>query len=326
MLETISFMVIEYILFVIGIYLLVKSADAIVDGSSTLAKNLGVSTLIIGLTVVAFGTSLPELVVNIIAVLNGSSEIVFGNIIGSNMANILLVLGVSAIVGKVSIKIPTVWKQIPFALFAAFILFVLSGRIFLEGDVSYLNKTDGLILLSFFGVFLYYIFQKMREDKSRLEIEDHFEHSNKEIVLKLFFGLIGIYFGGRWVVDGAIFIASQLGVGEFLISATIIALGTSLPELAVGINAVRKGKTDLAVGNVIGSNIFNILLVMGIVPLINSVAIPSFVLFDIALMFFATLLLFIFMFIGPKRELWKKEGIVFVLLYVFYIIYLIGRI
>jgi cation:H+ antiporter len=164
----------------------------------------------------------------------------------------------------------------------------------------------------------------MREDKSNFKIDEILHESNKEISLKLFLGLLGIYFAGQWVVDGAIFIASQLGVGEFLISATVIALGTSLPELAVCISAVLKKETDLAVGNIIGSNIFNILLVMGIMPLVRPVIVPSFVLFDIALMFFATLLLFIFMFTGSKKELKRNEGIIFIVLYILYIWYLIG--
>ena len=314
----------EYFLFVLGIYLLIKSSDAIVDGASALAKKFGISAMVIGLTVIAFGTSLPELMVNLFASLEGSSEIVFGNILGSNMANILLVLGVSAILGKIVLHVPTVWNQLPFALFAAFILFVLSKSALETGDPSFLYFNDGLILLSFFAVFLYYIFQKMRDDKSNFEIDEILYDSNKRIVLKLFFGLLGIYFAGQWVVDGAVFIASQLGVGEFLISATIIALGTSLPELAVCVSAVLKKETDLAVGNIIGSNIFNILLVMGIMPLVRPVFVPSFVLFDIALMFFATLLLFIFMFTGSKKELKRNEGIIFIVLYILYIWYLIG--
>ncbi len=313
----------EYFLFVFGIYLLIKSSDAIVEGASALAKKFGISAMVIGLTVVAFGTSLPELMVNLFASLDGSSEIVFGNIIGSNMANILLVLGISAIIGKIVLHVPTVWNQLPFALFATFILFILSRTSLSSGGPAYLNFNDGVILLSFFVLFIYYIFQRMKEDKSSFEIDEILHKSNKEISLKLFFGLLGIYFAGQWVVNGAIFIASQLGVGEFLISATIIALGTSLPELAVCISAVLKKETDLAVGNIIGSNIFNILLVMGIIPLISPVIVPSFVLFDIALMFFATLLLFVFMFTGSKKELKRNEGIIFIVLYILYIFYLI---
>ena len=316
-------MVWEYFLFVLGIYLLIKSSDVIVEGASALAKKFGISAIVIGLTVVAFGTSLPELIVNLFASLEGSSEIVFGNILGSNMANILLVLGISAIIGKIVLHVPTVWNQLPFALFATFILFILSRASLSSGSPAYLHFNDGIILLSFFGLFIYYIFQRMKEDKSSFKIDEILHESNKEISLKLFFGLLGIYFAGQWVVNGAIFIASQLGVGEFLISATIIALGTSLPELAVCVSAVRKKETDLAVGNIIGSNVFNILLVMGIIPLVRPVLVPSFVLFDIALMFFATLLLFVFMFTGAKKELKRNEGFIFIALYILYIFYLI---
>jgi cation:H+ antiporter len=318
-------MVIEYVLFALGIFLLIKCSGWIVEGASSLAKKLGVSTLIIGLTVVAFGTSLPELIVNILAALQNSPGIIFGNILGSNIANILLVLGFTAIIGHIKLKNSTIWKEIPFALFAVFVLFLLSSRALFNLGKPTLIWTDSLILLSMFAIFLYYIFQVSKKKQGKLELVRKTTKSSWIISIKLVVGLIGIYFGGRLVVDGAVFIAGQFGLSQFLISSTIIALGTSLPELVVCIIATVRNKIDLAIGNVIGSNIFNILWVLGIIPLIRPIRVPSFVILDIAIVFFATLLLFIFMFIGKKHGLRRKSGFLFVSLYILYILFLIIR-
>ena len=314
-----------YIFFVIGLYLLVKSADLIVDSSSSMAKKLGVSSLLIGLTVVAFGTSLPELVVNIFAAVEGVAEVSFGNIIGSNIANILLVLGVTATIGTIRVKSETIWKQIPFALLAVFVLFLLTSRASSIGG-GFLYWNDGFILLAIFVFFLYYVFQTSKKDKRKnIGVRKEGVDSNWKIGIKLLLGIVGIYFGGKWVVDGAVFVATQFGLSEYLISATIIAIGTSLPELVVCIVAAVRKNLDLAVGNIVGSNIFNILWVFGIIPFIAPLRVPSFVGFDIGVMFLATLLLFIFMFFGKKHKLSRKDGAVFVLFYLLYIGYLIAR-
>jgi len=317
--------ILVYLLFILGLYLLMKSADWIVDSSSALAKKLGVSALIIGLTVVAFGTSLPELVVNVLAAFRGASEVSFGNIIGSNIANILLILGITALISNVKVKSSTIWKEIPFALLASFVLFLLTSKIFFESKSQFLTHIDGLILLSLFAMFLYYVYQMSRKEKKNIRSIEKVEESNWKIGIMLILGLVGIYFGGRWVVEGAVFIAGQLGLSEYLISATIIAIGTSLPELVVCVVAALKKNMDIAVGNIVGSNIFNILWVFGIIPLINPIKIPEFIGFEIAIMFFATLLLFVFMFMWSKHKLQKVEGIIFVSLYVLYVIYLIIR-
>ena len=319
-------MVIEVLLFFLGLYLLVKCSHLIVEGSSSLAQKLGVSSLVIGLTVVAFGTSLPELVVNIFAAINNNPDLIFGNIIGSNIANILMVLGISAIVGAITLKYTTIWKEIPFALLASFILFVLISKIFIGNfEGPYLTRINALILLGLFAMFLYYILETIKNEKSKVPLLEKEQESNYKTWLKIIAGVVGIFFAGKFVVEGVVFLSSVLGVGEFLISATAIALGTSLPELAVCINAILKKKVDLAVGNIIGSNIFNILWVLGIVALIRPIKIPNFNLFDISVMFFATLLLFIFMFVLKKHELNRKTGIVFLILYVAYIAYILFR-
>ena len=316
--------VMVYLLFVLGLYLLVKSADLIVDSSSSMAKKLGVSSLVIGLTVVAFGTSLPELVVNVIAAFKGAAEVSFGNIVGSNIANILLVLGVTALITNIKVKSSTVWGQIPFALLAAFVFFVLTSKVFLGGG-EFFTRSDGLIFLALFAMFLYYTFNMARKDRTKLEDTGDAHDSNWKIGGMFAIGLVGIYFGGRWVVEGAVFVAGQFGLSEYLISATIVALGTSLPELVVSVRAAIKGNIDLAVGNVVGSNIFNLLWVFGVIPFIGAIEIPAFIGFEIGIMFLATLLLFVFMFMWSKNELRKKEGVIFLLLYVLYIAYLIVR-
>jgi len=316
--------ILTYVLFAVGIYLLIKSADWIVESSSSIAKKFGVSNLMIGLTVVAFGTSLPELVVNVIAAFRGAAEVSFGNIIGSNISNILLILGVTALITNIKVKSSTVWKEIPFALLSAFVFFALSTKIFFgEGDLFTWN--DGLILLALFAIFIHYVFDMAKKDRSQFSKIEIIKDSNWKIIIMLILGLVGIYLGGKLTVDGAVFIAQQLGLSEYLISATIIAVGTSLPELVVSVNAARKKNVDLAVGNVVGSNIFNILWIFGIIPFISPLKIPGFIAFEIGLMFLITLLLFIFMFVWDKNELSKKEGIVFLIIYVLYITYLIIR-
>ena len=313
-----------YLLFVIGLYVLVRSADWIVDSSSSMAKKLGVSSLMIGLTVVAFGTSLPELVVNVLAAFKGAAEVSFGNIIGSNIANILLVLGVTALVANVKVKSDTVWKQIPFALLAAFVFFALTTKIFF-GEGGFFTWNDGLILLALFVMFMYYMFNMAKKDRKNIGLVGKVHDSNWKIGFMFVIGLIGIYLGGKWTVDGAVFIAGQFGLSEYLISATIVALGTSLPELVVSVTAALRKNIDLAVGNIVGSNIFNILWVFGIIPFIAPLKVPGFIAFEIGVMFLVTLLLFVFMFVWSKHELRKKEGIIFLLLYVLYIVYLIIR-
>jgi len=317
--------VMVYLLFVVGFYLLVKSADFIVDSSSSMAKKLGVSSLMIGLTVVAFGTSLPELVVNVIAAFKGAAEVSFGNIVGSNIANILLILGVTAMISNVKVKSSTVWKEIPFALLAAFVFFILTSKVFLGGG-DYFVRNDGFIFLALFAMFLYYTFDMAKKDRAKVGLPEEIEESNWKIFGMFVLGVVGIYFGGRWTVDGAVFVAGQFGLSEYLISATIVALGTSLPELVVSVRAALKKNIDLAVGNVVGSNIFNLLWVFGVIPFIGAVKIPAFIGFEIGIMFFATLLLFVFMFMWSKYELRKKEGFIFLLLYVLYIAYLIVRV
>lgn len=320
---------IEYILFIVGIFLLIKSADYLIEGSSSLAKKLGVSTLVIGLTIVAFGTSLPELIVNILAAIKGSGDIAFGNILGSSMTNTLLVLGIMALITSLKVKDSTTWKQIPFSFLAVLVLFIFSiGSLVNKSGGEFLSRTDGLILLLFFSIFLYYVFELAKKDKNLAKETNEQEikrYSNVTIFLMIVGSLIGLFLGGKWTVDGAIVIARTFGLSEFLISATIIAIGTSLPELITSIVAAFKKNVDLAIGNVIGSNIFNILWVLGLTSIISPLRFPEFIRIDLIILLFATFLLFLFMFTSKKHELDRWEGIVLLLLYVSYIIFIIIR-
>jgi len=320
---------IEYILFVIGIALLIKSADYLVEGSSTLAKKLGVSSIVIGLTIVAFGTSLPELIVNVLASLKGSGDIAFGNIIGSSMANTLLILGVVALITSLKIKKGTTWKEIPFSFLAVLVLLVFSMASLLNKSGSdFLSRTDGIILMLFFSIFLYYVFELTKKDmkakKSSNEIEIK-KHSNFVISLMIFGGVVGLFLGGKWTVEGAVIIARTFGLSEFLISSTIIAVGTSLPELITSVVAVLKKNVDLGVGNIIGSNIFNIFWVLGLTAVISPLRFSEFIRIDLIILLFATFLLFLFMFIGKKHTLEKWQGVTFLLTYISYITYIIIR-
>ena len=313
-----------YILFAIGFVFLIKGADFLVDGAASIARRLNVSDLVIGLTVVAFGTSTPELFVNIIASSKGNTDIAIGNVLGSNIANVFLILGISSVIYPLAVTKGTVWKEIPFSLLAAVVLlFMANDQILDRVATSVLTRIDGLIFLCFFIIFIYYTFSIA----ARVEgIETHVPakaHGWLQSLLSVIAGLAGLIIGGKWIVDGAIVLATQLGMSESLIGLTIVAVGTSLPELATSAVAAYKKNVEIAVGNVVGSNIFNIFFVLGISAFIKPLPFQTKNNIDIAAVIFSSLLLFFFMFSGKKRSLDRWEGIVFVLLYAGYITLLI---
>ncbi len=319
---------IEYVLFLLGIFFLIKGADYLVEGASLLAKELKVSTLVIGLTIVAFGTSTPELFVNIASAIKGSTDIAFGNILGSNIANILLVLGVVALFSPVKVPKSIAFREIPFSFLAILVLFIVSNYFLIDKiNFNALTRVSGIVLLSFLVVFLYYVYISAKKNRKNFDLEDiGAEKQPKHVILfMILIGLFGLYFGGEWVVGGAITISNALGLSQFLVSATIVALGTSLPELVTGITAAKRRDTELAVGNSVGSNIFNIFWILGITALIAPIYVPAFVNFDMIFLMAITFLLFIFVFIGKKNQLDKWQGIIFIILYIFYIVHLIGR-
>ncbi len=327
---------IEYILFVVGFVFLVKGASFLVDGSSSIAKKLGIAPIVIGLTLVAFGTSFPELAVNIFSV-STSDEIPIGNIVGSNITNILLILGLAALVYPISIPKNTIWKEIPFSLIAAIILVIIANDFILSGLPPILSRGDGLLLLVFFLIFLYYISILVRTRhldnvtkfiRGSVSLEKQVQiktYPNYSSFLMILIGLIGLVIGGKWVVDGAIFIANQFSVSQALISLLIVAIGTSLPELATSIVAMRKRRSEIAIGNIIGSNIFNIFFILGISSTIRPINFPQILNFDIVMVVASTLLLFGFMFIGKKNTLNRWQGLAFLLFYVAYILFIFYR-
>ena len=237
-----------YILLILGFVLLIKGADLLVDGSSSIAKRIGVSDIVIGLTIVSFGTSAPELLVNIVASFRGASDIGIGNILGSNIANIFLILGIAALIRPLRVKRNTTWKEIPLNLLAAVVLFVMANDMLIDGaSESILTRIDGMILMLFFIIFIYYTIGLLKTEKNNNH--DYKKRSMSIALLMAFVGVVCLAIGGQWVVDGAIVIASKFGLSEALIGLTVVAIGTSLPELATSAFASYKGNTDIAVGN-----------------------------------------------------------------------------
>ncbi|MFH1401990.1 MAG: calcium/sodium antiporter [Parcubacteria group bacterium] len=317
-------MIISFILFIVGLGLLIKGAGYLVDGASSLAKKIGVSTLVIGLTVVAFGTSMPELIVNIFASVKGAADIAVGDIIGSNIFNILFILGVTAVFFPLIVKKDTVRKEIPLALLAVILVAIMANDKIIDGGTfSALTRIDGWVLISFFAIFLYYVFGISKVGAgSNADVKIY---SMSVSFLMIVGGSVGLIVGGKLIIDAAVVIARILGVSEALIGLTIVAAGTSLPELATSAVAAYKKNPDIAVGNIVGSNIFNVFFILGISALIRPLPLSPVLNSDFLVAIFATFLLFIFMFIGKRRILKRWQGAVFVFIYVIYIAHLVIR-
>lgn len=306
---------------ILGLLLLIKGADWLVDGASALAKKFNVSDLAIGLTVVAFGTSAPELVVNVMGSIEGHHEIVFANIIGSNNFNLLVILGISGLITPLVVQSSTVWKEIPLSLFAAILLFILAND-FWSPDSFTVSRMDGVIFLLLFGGFLFYVYKQLSSDSAEIETPKK-SYSQLKIWSFIILGLAGLVLGGRLVVNNAIEIATLLGISEKIIGLTIIAAGTSLPELATSIVAAMRKNVDIAVGNIVGSNIFNIFLILGVSSLVNPIHYnPSFN-SEVYLLCGGTLLLFIGMFTGQKKKLDRWEAALLLILFLVYTGYLV---
>ncbi len=314
----------SYFLFFIGFFLLIKGADCLVSGSSSIAERIGISQLVIGLTIVSFGTSAPELIVNIMASLQGAGDVGIGNVLGSNIANILLIIGVAAIIYPLRIKKSTTWKEIPLNFLSALVLLALANDVLIDGfHVSILSRIDGIILMLFFFVFIYYTIGLAKAERNRVEKTEHIGIFKS--LLMVFFGIIALSFGGQWVVNGAIKIAHQFGLSEALIGFTIVAIGTSLPELATSAVAAYKKNADIAIGNVVGSNLFNIFWVLGISAIIKPLPFRLELDTDILVFLGATIMLFLFAFTGKKQHVSRANGIVFIVCYLLYLSFLIYR-
>lgn len=315
---------ITYILFVIGFVVLIKGADLLVDGAASIAKKLKISSIVIGLTIVAFGTSAPELIVNIFASASGNTEIAIGNILGSNIANILLILGISSIIYPLVTKENTVWKEIPLCLLGAIILGVMANDMLIDKTLfSGLTRIDGIVLIAFFIIFLYYTFgiSKISADTEETEIKE-FGYLKSSVFILL--GLVGLSLGGKWIVDGAVKIAELFDISQSLIGLTVVAIGTSLPELATSAIAAYKKQTDIAIGNVVGSNIFNIFWILGLSSIIRPLPFQVDSNWDIVMTVLSSLLLFAIMFIGKKHTVEKWQGVIMILMYVGYMVFLVS--
>jgi len=303
----------------LGIAILIAGAEVMVRGSASMAQKLGISTIVIGLTVVAFGTSAPELVVNLFSATQGSTDLAIGNIIGSNMANILLILGIGALIKPLKVKFGTTFKEIPFALLAIFLVLIMGNDTMLNGvGVNALNRSDGIAFLSFFAIFLYYTYGISKVSGDGDDVE---QYTWSTSLIMFAAGITGLVVGGKMIVDNASILAALAGMSEALIGLTIVAIGTSLPELATTIVAIRKGQTDLAIGNAIGSNIFNVFWILGLTATVSPLPFDTKANIDVLVAVLATFLLFLFMFVGKKHRLEKWQGALFVLIYFSYLTY-----
>lgn len=308
-----------------GLLILVKCADLMVAGSVSIASKLGVSTLVIGLTVVSFGTSLPEMLVSVNAGLDGNADLAISNVVGSNIANVLLVLGCAAIVKPLPVKDSTVVSEIPFSLTAALLLgFLANAAIFSSVQELSISRLDGGILLFFFFLFLLYIYRTSDREEISGAVEIEKLSAAREIIY-LLIGVVGLYIGGKLVVDSAVIVAASLGVDDVVIGLTIVAIGTSAPELVASTVAAYRGHTDVAVGNVVGSNIFNILWVIGLTSLLQELPFEVVSNTDLAIVAGSSALILVSMAVSRTNTILRWHGVTFVLLYIAYLAYVVVR-
>ena len=316
-------MITYILLLVVGFIILIKGADVFVDGASSVAGNFRVSKMLIGLTIVAFGTSAPEFAVSVKSLMNGSGDMVLGNVIGSNILNILLILGVSSMFHSLKVKDNTVKKELPITLLMTAIFTVLlSDKLFDKGFNNTFTRSDGIVIILFFLVFVYYLIKMARNKIDKKQDEKYM--SMKKAILFTILGIGGIIIGSNLVVENASAIARTIGISERMVALTIIALGTSLPELVTSVTATRKGEYDIAIGNVVGSNIFNIGIVIGIpIALFGGIQQISINYIDLTAMIASALLLFIFSY--NDRKISKYEGSIFLIMFLVYYGYVIYR-
>lgn len=323
----------KYILLILGFAFLIKGADIFVEGSSSIAKKFGISDLIIGLTIVAMGTSAPEIAVSTLASIDGANEVAVSNVIGSNLFNLLVVIGVCAIIKPMKVQSSLLKKEFPFSILSAIVLLMLmldvisSDGVTVAASINVISRNDGFILLAFFAIFLYSIISSSMDTKMEISQEElgvdgkiiSFPLSIIYIVL----GLVAIVVGGDLVVDSAVKIAENFGLSQTLIGLTIVSMGTSLPELVTSIVAARKGSSDMALGNVVGSNIFNILLTLGVSATISPITIIGDSITDTIILSILSVVILFMAF--TKRKISRAEGIIILALYIIYTYYIIVR-
>lgn len=318
-------MILDIALILLGLVMILVGSDWLVDGASGIARKYGISEFVIGMTIVGIGTSMPELVASVISAIGGHGDMALGNVTGSNICNILLILGVTALISPIGYTKSNVRKDIPFAIgVSLFLLLILYNGFGLMGKMGMpgISRIDALFLLLMFAVFMIDSFKSAKQDTGEEETEETKPMSIGKATVLIILGLAGLIFGGRFFVDHTVSIAERFHVSEAFISITLMALGTSLPELATCIVAAMKGKNQLALGNVIGSNIFNISLIIGTSAAISPFEIQTISTIDMAMVIIAILLLWTSAFTFKKKKLDRIEGALFLLCYIGYISYL----
>lgn len=315
-------MILSIISFLAGIVLVILGADWLTKGASSLARRFNVSELVIGLTIVALGTSLPELVISTGAAIKGSPGLALGNVIGSNIFNGMFILGVVALISPIRFNARMLTREIPFNLLASVVLLLLSGSMLVGGaQGEFITRNGGLLLFCFLAVFIRYTFSIPADENDGDEVQERF--SVGKVVLFIASGLAALIFGGNIFVDGATDVARLLGLSEAVIGITIVSAGSSLPELAVSVSAARKGSVGLALGNVLGSNILNIFFILGTAATISPISLDSFSMVDYYVLLASSVLIYLVTRFGGKAVITRFEGLLLVSCYVAYTVYLI---
>ncbi len=310
---------VNVLLLLLGLALILVGANYLTDGASALAKKMNISPLVIGLTIVAFGTSAPELTVSVVSAIKGSAELAIGNIVGSNIANILMIVGITAVVAPITIKQSTLTREIPFVILSSIVVLICANDIFLgTGTENVLNRADGLIMLCFFAIFLSYTFAIARNHGDEEQEAEIKSLPVWRCALYIVGGLAALIWGGQLFVDGSCEIARALGVSESIIGLTLVAVGTSLPELATTVVAALKKNPEIAIGNVVGSNLFNVFLVLGTTATITPLPMGGITNFDLFYQVGASVLFLLVAKYYKTRMITRPEGVIMILCYLFY--------
>ncbi len=313
----------DYVLFLAGFFLLIKGAGWLIDGATSFAEKYSIPHVVIGLTIVAFGSSAPEFAVNVIASVQKNSALAFGNIVGSNIVNVAFILGVVSILYPLSVQKDTLKNEIPLVILTSLILFSMANDQFLDGaSGNIISRIDGIILIGFFLIFLRYI-RHISKNSTNSSDEEYKILPLWQSLLYIFIGLGGLILGGDWIVGGAVAIARFFGIPESVIGLTIVAVGTSLPELAASTVAALKKNSDIAIGNIVGSVLFNMLWVLGITTIIYPMELKAENNVDLMVMTALGILLFVFIFGNAKKMLLRIHGVFFLIIYFAYNLYLI---
>ena len=316
----------SFLVLIVCLFVLIKSADYFIKGASSLSLRIGISPFVIGLTIVAMGTSAPELFVNILSGMHHETDISIGNILGSNIAVILLGLGLSSFFIPLVLRSRTIWKEVPFSLLGAFMVLLLGSDKLIEGvGLNVIGRIDGLVLLSFFVIFMVYSFGLTAYKNEEVESEKIEEYPLFLSLIFIIGGLIGLLLGAEFLIHSAVFIADQLGMSHNLIGLTIVAVGTSIPEIATSIIAARNKHIDILVGGIIGTVIFNVFLTLGLTSEITDLPFSYNNLIDACFLIFISILFFVFMFVGGKYVFKRWQGLIFIALYIAYITYAVIR-